>query len=610
MAAAPMNSREVIPQRLAIRAMRDSGYKSTAHAAAELIDNAIQVDAKTVEVFIVEERELVHEHERWRIKQIAVVDDGSGMNETVLQMALQFGNGTHLNDRKGIGRFGMGIPNSSISQCRRVDIWTWQAGPDNAITSCIDINDVESGAMIEVPEAVHSPLAYTWRQWSHTADLSESGTLVVWSELDRVTWKGSKATLDNIELLVGRIYRKFLAKGVVIRLAVVRNGSVEADMDRNAQINDPLYLTAPSCTPPPFHDQPMYRPYGETGEERFSIEFNGAKHDVFLRFSYAKDEARIRDDGKNPGDESYGKHARANVGVSVVRADRELELDTSWVNRDLRERWWGAEIEFPPELDEVFGVTNNKQSATHFGQMAAYYSDDNRDQDWKERRDEWAADGDLRLHLINVCNRLATHLNKIRVLLRQQTAGARTAKQQRHEDKVADRATRKFKERQDEGFAVPQDQVPLDKQKVQEDLVEKGYAEKNAQEIADAVEDHDRKVIFVIKDNPESTSFFHPDFLPGVTEIVFNASHPAYPLLLEMLDPDLITDDIETLKARIYGASDTLKMLLCAWARYEMEERDGARREKVKEVRQEWGKMAHQFLADSDVEPVTSSAAG
>jgi hypothetical protein len=385
---------------------------------------------------------------------------------------------------------------------------------------------------------------------------------------------------------------------------------IQTDMDRNARTNDPLYLTSPSCTPLPFDSQPMFRPYGETGEERFSIEFKGTKHDVFLRFSYAKDEARIRDDGKNPGDEAYGKHARANVGVSVVRADRELELDTSWVNRDLRERWWGAEIEFPPELDEVFGVTNNKQSATHFSEMAAYYSDENREQDWKERRDEWEADGDLRLHLVDVCNRLATHLNKIRSLLRQQTAGARTAKQQRHEDKVADRATEKFKERQEEGFGVEQDHVPLDKRKIQEDLVEKGYAEKQAREIADAVEDHDRQVIFVIKDNPESTSFFHPDFLPGVTEIVFNAKHPAYSLLVKMLDPDLITDDVDSLKARIYGASDTLKMLLCAWARYEMEEREGARRDKVKEVRQEWGKMAHQFLAGSDVEPIAISVDG
>jgi hypothetical protein len=604
-----VSNHEVIPQRLAIRAMRDSGYKSTAHAAAELIDNSIQAEAKTVEVFIVEERELVEKKMRWRIKQIAVVDDGYGMDDSVLQMALQFGNGTHLQDRTGIGRFGMGIPNSSISQCRRVDIWTWQAGADNSITSYIDIDEVESGQMVAVPEPMHNPVAQEWRNFSSTIWASESGTLVVWSKPDRVTWKGSKATLDNIELLVGRIYRKFLTKGVVIRLAVVRDGSVQADMDRNARVNDPLYLTAPSCTPAPFDKIPMFQPYGETGEESYPISYDGRTHQVVLRFSYARDEARVRDDGKNPGDEPYGKHARSNVGVSVTRADRELDLDTTWVNRDFRERWWGAEVEFPPELDEVFGVTNNKQSATHFSQMASYYTDENRDEDWQAIREEWEADGDPRLHLIDVCNRLATHLNRIRTLLRQQTAGARGSKQ-RHEDTVADRASQKFRERSEEGFTVPQDNVAVDKSVIRDDLIEKGYAPKTALEIADAIEARDRKVIFVTKDNPESTAFFHPDFPPGVTEIVFNTAHPAYPLLVEMLDPDLITDDTDQLKARIYAASDTLKMLLSAWARYEMEEREGVRRDRVKEVRQEWGKMARQFLAGTDAEPLPAPPAG
>ena len=46
---------------------------------------------------------------------------------------------------------------------------------------------------------------------------------------------------------------------------------------------------------------------------------------------------------------------------------RELILDAGWcIGYDPRERWWGAEIEFPPSLDEVFGVPNNKQAATHF----------------------------------------------------------------------------------------------------------------------------------------------------------------------------------------------------------------------------------------------------
>ena len=52
-----------------------------------------------------------------------------------------------------------------------------------------------------------------------------------------------------------------------------------------------------------------------------------------------------------------------------MRAGRELEMDQSWVIAyDPRERWSGMEIEFPPALDEVFGGTNNKQTARYLSE--------------------------------------------------------------------------------------------------------------------------------------------------------------------------------------------------------------------------------------------------
>src|SRR5262249_55745125 len=124
---------ELIPPSLAVQAMRDNGYRNTAYAVAELMDNSIQAGAATVELLCAEARELVQHRERRRIRSVAVVDDGSGMDAKVLRMALQFGNGTHLSDREGIGRFGMGLPSASISQCSRLDVWSWQGDPDSAL---------------------------------------------------------------------------------------------------------------------------------------------------------------------------------------------------------------------------------------------------------------------------------------------------------------------------------------------------------------------------------------------------------------------------------------------------------------------------------------------
>lgn len=46
-------------------------------------------------------------------------------------------------------------------------------------------------------------------------------------------------------------------------------------------------------------------------------------------------------------------------------------LDSTWANpSEPRDRWWGVEVDFPPALDDLFGVTNNKQSARYFTDLA------------------------------------------------------------------------------------------------------------------------------------------------------------------------------------------------------------------------------------------------
>src|SRR5690606_20742498 len=117
-------------------------------------DNAQQANATAIEVLCLEEREQLRHRERSRVSRIAVLDNGDGMSARTLRMALQFGNGTRLNDRTGIGRFGMGLPNASISQACRVDVWSWQNGPDNALHAYLDVREIESGAMTLVPDPV------------------------------------------------------------------------------------------------------------------------------------------------------------------------------------------------------------------------------------------------------------------------------------------------------------------------------------------------------------------------------------------------------------------------------------------------------------------------
>ena len=45
-----MSKVEIVPAHLAVKAMRDNGYKNAAYAVAELMDNSIQAGARRADV--------------------------------------------------------------------------------------------------------------------------------------------------------------------------------------------------------------------------------------------------------------------------------------------------------------------------------------------------------------------------------------------------------------------------------------------------------------------------------------------------------------------------------------------------------------------------------
>src|SRR5690348_5690492 len=103
----------VVAGKTFILATRDAGYRSTSAAVAELIDNSLQARASHIRVYVFGGGEDVGHPLR-----IAVLDDGEGMDSATLRQSLQFGGSERFNDRRGLGRFGMGLPNSSLSQSR------------------------------------------------------------------------------------------------------------------------------------------------------------------------------------------------------------------------------------------------------------------------------------------------------------------------------------------------------------------------------------------------------------------------------------------------------------------------------------------------------------
>lgn len=599
---------EIVPAHLAVKAMRDNGYKNAAYAVAELIDNAIQAKATVVELLCMERVEFVNTRNRSQMYQIGVLDNGKGMDGDILQIALQFGNGTNLSESAQVdmGKFGMGLPASSVSQAMKVEVWSWREGPENAIYSYLDIDEIVRRTQSAVPAPIRKEIP---REWLHAGEsFGMTGTLVVWSKIDRCIWKTGKALIENSESVIGRMYRKFLEAGkVVIRMATFDwdTSHVGPLAERNAVANDPMYLMTPSSTPAPYNIEAMFEhfPEKESYEHIILVRFRGRDHRVYIRASMAKKAAR--EGTGQAGNASYGRHAQKNIGVSIVRAKRELELDTNWsLQGEVRERWWGVEVEFSPGLDELFGVTNNKQNARNFAEWAQVKVDDllTDGMTITALKAQLEEDEDPRGPLLEVAHYVQNCIQQMRKLIKVQNSNKRTDEKVRHGGGLDAEleATQKTRERQQDGKVGVSDadeSRPAEERinAIKDTLVTQGIDEPQAEALAASTIDNSYKYVFA-EATLDSPAFFSVQPRGGALIITLNTEHAAYDRLVDVLENNVADASDDNLALRLNNALAGLKLLLMAWARYEDEQGNGQARERAQDARVDWGRIARRFL--------------
>lgn len=327
-----------------IQATRDSGYKGTASALSELVDNSIQAGATRIAISVV----AIESDADEKAIEVSVLDNGCGMDPATLRQALRFGGSTRFGDRRGLGRYGMGLPNASLSQARRVSVYTWQAprsaqradrAPHRVYSSYLDVGEIMRCEMTEVPEpqmAKEPPSDCT----------GTSGTLVCWSQCDRLEYRRVSTIVRKLEAELGRRFRHFIWKGLRITI----NGD-------KLEAIDPLYLS-------PKVETSGAQLFGE--EMRFEVRADavdtGRTGWVRVRFT----ELPVHAWHKLSNEEKRRIGLSKGAGVSIVRGEREVDYGWFFMGTKHRENyddWWRCEIQFDPILDEAFGITHTKQQA-------------------------------------------------------------------------------------------------------------------------------------------------------------------------------------------------------------------------------------------------------
>ena len=378
--------------------LQDNGYKSTVSALSELIDNSIQANAKKVDIIIIKNTT----KDKDEIDEILVIDNGEGMNENTFNKALQMSSGTRGNAKSGLGKYGQGLPNSSISQTQRVEVYTTQN--NKTLYNYIDLNEIKKSGVAYLPDtevktSINVPLIKSGKY-----EFSGIGTIVRWVKPNRVKPKTAKTLASHIEMIAGRIFRYFISgyqdkdgkkfKTSISLLVYEYNGQNYEINDflskRKIKAFDPMFLMEKTQMNDKFTEcsNPTSILFEEPIKKFFQVEYQGemVKTEVEIKLSYVKKEERERF-GRNAGSTPFGKtYLKRNMlgtigynNISIVRSGREIDSGNFGFIGDVsnnRERWWSAEILVEPVIDSIIGIDNKKQNASEIRSIDTELFDD------------------------------------------------------------------------------------------------------------------------------------------------------------------------------------------------------------------------------------------
>lgn len=368
----------------ALRSFRDAGY-GLGDAVAEAVDNAIQAGAKQVHIDWIGEdvQEGRSRKGAFEVQSLAMADDGVGIPPDLLPHVLTVGFSTRYGSRDGIGRFGVGFKLASLSQARRLEVYTmpaflksveqknadgsktWSFAEPNiekrVFMVYLDLDEIETGAQefYEAKEVTGFPA-----EFEHLVEGADSGTMIVWRKTDRLNAKGVSyrerpdEKLRELVQFLSRTYRVYIDRGFKIFV----NRSTE-----------PLTLYDPTFT----LENPFANKLGEPDSmacepvDDGSIKIDG--HEVVWRVTLTPKVTRLKEGGggvKGPkGDLQFEKlRIPDNQGkVSFLRYGREISYTVvPWLlpgGVDKVDRYIGIEVSFPPALDEYFQVRHIKRGA-------------------------------------------------------------------------------------------------------------------------------------------------------------------------------------------------------------------------------------------------------
>ena len=167
-------SESCVPGAQLLESMRAVGY-SLETAIADIVDNSIAAGATSIAINFSMDVATPY---------LTILDNGSGMSPEEARNAMRLAGVAASASRApaDLGRFGLGLKTASLSQCRRLTVVTKQGGVTTGLAWDLDhvtARDDWSLLVLDQAEINGTPK-------SSELEAMETGTLVVWTKLDRI----------------------------------------------------------------------------------------------------------------------------------------------------------------------------------------------------------------------------------------------------------------------------------------------------------------------------------------------------------------------------------------------------------------------------------------
>lgn len=337
----------MVDERMLAESMRSVRYLDEAHAAGDIIDNAIEAGASQLRI--------AYQVERGKVTGIAFIDDASGIDPSFLPHATKWGGSSNVGSRNTFGRFGFGLPSASVNRGRRYSVYSRTASDEEFSSVTVDLDNLAGkDGIVPLPRVERRELPGWVRGHAEkhmTRGLEDTRTVVVWENLDRIEWTNKTTSVAKMREHLGITYASWL-------------DVCEITVDGEAVEPVDVLFTTPGYRWHKIDGYPEAQPQSPmTVEMR---DKDGNKHPVTIRFSYIgvdAYDARVPTGAKGAPPKIRQKVRSRYNGVFVTRHGRFIELaKPEFITWNNYARQVGMAIDFPPELDDLFGVTPDKQT--------------------------------------------------------------------------------------------------------------------------------------------------------------------------------------------------------------------------------------------------------